>query len=248
MTRGNLLALSGLLAFGLLAPAARAQDAERRQPPLIEVQGETEVTADPDMATFNVAVVVKDPSAQAAMDKMAAQMEKVIAGLRDQGVARDQMKTSQLSLGEYMEPIPQPENEPARPPRYVKGYQATHRLDVKLNADQFKKIGAMLNAATEAGANEVGSVSFGVKDEAALRAKGLEAAVRSARSKAEAIARGAGVSITGVYRITEGDRGPRPMYEGRDVAMFATKAMPQPVAPSEITRQVTVSAQFLFNK
>jgi uncharacterized protein YggE len=103
------------------------------------------------------------------------------------------------------------------------------------------KAGAILDAASNAGANEVYGPTLSRSDEDAIQAKALREAVSNARKKAEALAAAAGVSVGRVTTITEGfSGGPQPYFEG---AALRAKA-DAPIEPGTQDIQATVTVTF----
>ena len=92
-------------------------------------------------------------------------------------------------------------------PRYgdamtVLGYTATNT--VSATVDELAKAGDVIDAAVEAGANQVSGPSLSVSDQEELYQEALEAAVADARDRAETLAGAAKVSLGGVKTIVEG--------------------------------------------
>jgi uncharacterized protein len=103
------------------------------------------------------------------------------------------------------------------------------------------KAGAILDAASNAGANEVYGPMLSRSDEDELQAKALRGAVEDARKKAEVLADAAGVQLGRVTALTEGSSGgPQPYYEG---AMRLAKT-DAPIEPGTQDTQATVTVTF----
>jgi uncharacterized protein YggE len=207
------------------------------------VTGQAEVSAEPDIATFEVGAQVRDPSSSKAMTAVAKATDQLIAALREHNIPKENIETVRLGLDHITEPIPrQPDEPPSATPRYRDVYLAAHVLRVEVGRSRFNDLGDILEAAVQAGINFVGNVTFGIKDEASLQTEGLSRAVRNAREKADVIASSANVRITGPLTLAEGIGLRRPMYETR-TATRAAEA-PTPVPPSQIRRTYHVTAEF----
>ena len=237
--------LTAVAALLLAAPVyAQADRSDRAPVPVLRASGEAEVSAEPDIATFTVGAEIRDPSASRAMAEAARVTEGLVAALRKLGIPRENIQTVQLSLQDIQEPEnPQPVN--TREVRYRRVYVATHVLQVEVGRDRFTRIGEILDAAIKAGANHVGSVTFGIRDDAPLRKEGLARAVRNAREKADVMAAAAGATIRGILTLQEGSI-PRPMpyYEAADTRGMAMMSAPSPVAPSQIRRTYHVTVEY----
>ncbi|WP_441287653.1 SIMPL domain-containing protein [Sorangium sp. KYC3313] len=101
-------------------------------------------------------------------------------------------------------PAPKPppaDLAPAAPPPPTHVYQVSNTVMVVIrNLDQ---VGAVLDAAVAAGANNVWGVSFGLDDTDPLEARAREKAIADARARAGALARLQGVSLGPVVSISE---------------------------------------------
>ncbi|WP_437535171.1 SIMPL domain-containing protein [Sorangium sp. So ce726] len=101
-------------------------------------------------------------------------------------------------------PAPKPppaDLAPAAPPPPSHVYQVSNTVMVVIrNLDQ---VGAVLDAAVAAGANNVWGVSFGLDETDPLEARAREKAIADARARAEALARLQGVSLGRVVSISE---------------------------------------------
>ena len=103
------------------------------------------------------------------------------------------------------------------------------------------KSGGILDAASNAGANEVYGPMLSRSDEDDLQAKALRNAVEDARKKAEALADAAGVRLGRVTSITEGfSGGPQPYYAA-DARLAKAEA---PIEPGTQDSQATVTVTF----
>jgi uncharacterized protein YggE len=86
------------------------------------------------------------------------------------------------------------------------GYSADNSVSVTIR--ELAKAGSILDAASNAGANDVYGPTLTRSDQDGLEAKALQAAVRNARAKARILADAAGVRLGSVTAITEGGNEP----------------------------------------
>lgn len=191
----------------------------------ITVQGTGTVTSVPDRAGISFGVESQGETARAALAANGAEMRRVLAAVKSAG-AKD-VKTQSVSLS----------------PRYgdqmtVLGYVATNT--VSATVEQLAKAGAVIDAAVEAGANQVYGPSLSLSDQDELYREALGAAVADARARAEALASAANVSLGRVTTIVEGGGVSPPMpYASFD----AMRAEATPIEPGkhEISASVTVT-------
>ncbi|MBU6445583.1 MAG: SIMPL domain-containing protein [Alphaproteobacteria bacterium] len=225
-------ALATIAALALFATSAAAGNA--RPPHLLTVSGEGEASATPDQAQLSAGVVSEAKTAAEALAENSHQMNAVFAALKRMGIADKAIQTSGFSVSPQYPPYDSKE------PRHIIGYQVSNSVSVKV--DDLSRLGPALDALVAAGANQVNSVSFSIRDSHALQAKAREAAVKDAMAKAETYARAAGVSLGPIAAISEsGAEPPRPMMM-REESVVVT-AQRTPVSPGEetVSADVTMS-------
>lgn len=227
--RPMLAALTLVLAA---ATPALAQDRAAEAPRRIVVTGDASAEAAPDRASFTAGVQAEARGARDALTAASTAMTQVLAALEAAGVAKADLQTSELSV----DPVWDDGDGGQRQPQ-VRGYMASNLVTVR--SRDLAALGALIDAASEAGANRFMGLSFALADPAAQEAKARAAAVAEARARAEQLASAAGVRLGPVLSITEqGGAGPMPMFARAD-------AMPAPpVAPGSVG--VTVSVEVVY--
>ncbi len=230
-------ALAGVLAAALVAPSlqpVRAADAGAEPQHTISVSGTGIIKARPDVADMSIGVAVTRDRAGDASIEAANQMAAVIDALLAAGIAQDDIQTTQLSL----DPVYDYDRSPAK----LTGYQATNIVSATIR--DLAKVGAIVDAAVDAGANSVGGISFRVDDSAALTVQARDAAMANAKATADQLAAAAGVEITGVISIAEVvSQPPMPMYFAEDSAV-AGRGATTPVLPGNVDVSVQVSVVY----
>jgi len=200
----------GFFSFAALAGVifeepAQAQDddvtpAESGVERTISVSGQGRVSARPDLAVVRVGVETEADSATAALDENSVRMSGVISATLDVGVSRDDVQTEGLSLRPiYQRRDPGPEGEEG-PPELV-GYRASNVVAVTVR--DLDELGALLDAAVEAGGNTIQGIRFEISDNEALRSAAREAAMTDAITKAEQLTELAGAELGEVLTIEE---------------------------------------------
>jgi uncharacterized protein YggE len=220
------LAVAALAGVGRPEAAGGASDDARQG---ITVTGTGHVKAVPDEAEFSLGVTTKGSTARAALSENSAQMQRLIAALKAAGVAREDIKTQDVSVGQSYEGSGQPS-----------GYSAHNTVSVRIR--DLDRAGAVLDAAARAGANNVYGPSLSRSDREGLEAKALKDAVANARNRAKALAEAAGVSLGEVTAIAESSQPqPGPFYEMAGRAVAADAKAPIEPGTEEITAVVTVT-------
>jgi uncharacterized protein len=217
----------------VLDPAAAQDNAANRERNTLIVRGQGEVSARPDVAYTTVGVITEGKRAQDASQANAAGTQRVMEALRKQGIAEKDIQTSNYSVQ------PRYENRPNREPVIV-GYQVSNQ--VRATVRDLTKVGPVIDAALEAGANNIYGVSFGLQDRARFTADALTEAVQEARRKADTLARAAGVRILGIAQIQEGTTARLPIVQ--EQMEFAARAAATPISPGELTVNAAVTITF----
>lgn len=191
-------AIVGVLAAILVSPAlasVRAADTTSATEHTIIVSGTGIMYAPPDTADISLGVSVRRPTAKQAQAAAATAMSAVVDALKAQGIALEDIQTTTISL----DPVYDYDSN-QNPPKLV-GYQSSNIVSVTIR--DLSTAGAVIDAATEAGANSIGGISFRVADQAPIESQARAKAMADAKAKADQLASAAGVAITGVVTITE---------------------------------------------
>jgi uncharacterized protein len=181
-----------LLAFLILLPACSEKKESVRS--RVMVVGEADSKVPPDTAVVILSVVTQNPRALDAQQQNARKSEAVIQAIKQAAGANPDVKTSDYSL----EPQENWNGNTAK----IVGYEARNTVTVNLTA--LDNVGAVVDAATGAGANSVESVRFILCEANAARGQALADASKQAMSKAQALAQSLGGRITRVVEEREG--------------------------------------------
>ncbi|AQA19198.1 hypothetical protein BST95_14060 [Halioglobus japonicus] len=207
----------------------------------IHATGQAEARLAPDMATLELSVAREAKTAREALDANSAAMGRVIAAMRDQGVADGDLQTSNFSIQpRYV----YPSNRSEKPPQLV-GYRVRNSLTVVVR--DLDQLGALLDKSVSLGVNEGGNVSFGNTDPSAAIDKARAAAVKDALRRAGTMAEAAGVKLGDILSLSEqsGMSHPRPIPMAR---MAAAEADSVPMVAGENSYQVTVQLSIAIDQ
>ncbi|MEY4747709.1 MAG: hypothetical protein RLZZ416_758 [Candidatus Parcubacteria bacterium] len=215
----------------------------------ITVEGEGEVFAVPDTATFSVTVQEEAKEVKNAQETATKKGNDIIAYLKSQGVDEKDIQTTDYSVyPQYDYVQAQTCREGYCPPgrQTLRGFQVSQTLTVKVRDTQ--KAGDLLSGVGSKGASQVSGLSFTIDDQKALEAQARGKAIDDARAKAEALAKQLDVDIVRVVGFNEGGRG-GPIYYAKTMAMDASgmggapEAAPAPQLPvgqNKITSNVSI--------
>lgn len=202
----------------------------------LDVMATGEVARKPDVANISAGVVTTAPTASAALEQNAQQMQRVVAALRRAGVADRDIQTSSINLHpDYRH------DERGSNPQII-GYRASNEVMVRFR--DIKNAGRILDALVAQGANQINGPMLGIdKPEEALN-EARTKALAAARARAELYARATGKRVGRILSISEagGHFAPPPMARMRtfDVAEAASTS----IEPGEQTLQVSLAVSF----
>lgn len=216
--------------------------------PSILVNGSGEVRAEPDEATVRLGVVAQEPTAREAQNEASRIAGAILSAIAALDVPREAIQTSQL----YLTPVyeqgrsRQAGQQVPTEPRII-AYRASNTVSIRL-AD-LARIGPVIDAGIDAGANQVEGVSFQLRDDRAAREEAMRLAVTEARSKAGAMADALDVDLGPVVEAQEGGYSiERPQYaQPRMMAMEASMA-DTPVAAGQVTVSASVSLRYRIGR
>lgn len=193
--------------FGFGPAIAQAQDNDPivadNIPGTVTVVGEGSVTIEPDIANTTIGVEVVEPSVQDAVTEARELMDAVIAALMEAGVAEEDMQTTGFNIWaerNFNNPMPMDAEGNGNNSDQVR-YHVTNNVQVTIR--DLENIESVLDAAIQAGANNIYGVSFSLDDPTVIESEARQKAVENARTKAEELAELTGTTVGGVVSISE---------------------------------------------
>jgi len=218
----------------ILPLPAPAQDADgKARPPSVTVSGETLVSVEPNQAEIDIGVVTQGKTAPAAGQENAAKLSKVVAELKKLLGPGDELKTTGYSLSpNYRYP-----KEGGSPE--VTGYTATNI--VRVTTGSLQSVSKFIDAAMQAGANQMQRLLFTLKDEEGAQREALRIATARAKSKADEVAHALGLKVVRVLSVIEGERAFRPVMLEQSRARAAEMQAQTPIEAGAIQVRSTVT-------
>jgi uncharacterized protein len=199
------------------------------------VTGDSIVQALPDTAILTVSVVTQGRRALDAQQDNATKSDAVVRALKSAAGADAEVKTTGYSLQAmrvYKE---------GQPPT-ITGYEARNSVTVTMS--DLAKVGPVIDAATEAGANDVAGIAFTLRKDRPARDQALAEATREALSKAQVIARALGGRVLRIVEVQEeGIERPRPIYADQVQMRTMAAQTPIEVGSLDITSRVQLIAE-----
>ncbi len=213
-------------------------------PTTITVEGEGEVFARPDVATFNFGVTAEAADASAAQEQSALAMNEITSYLTEQGIADGDIKTTNYNLSpryEYVQRDGQICGPGFCPPgeRQLAGYTVNQTIEVKLRDTE--NAGNVISGVGERGATDISGLRFTIDDESALQAEARANAIADAQEKARQLADDLDVRIVKLRGFWENNQ-PQYGYGGDGRMMESASVAPDvPTGENTITSRVSVT-------
>ena len=213
---------------------------------LLQVQASGEARVSPDAAFVTMAVVTTGVTAKAATDANATTMQAVLAAVRNAGVSDRYLRTEQISV---QPSFAQRANGYGEDRSRIVGYEARNSVAVTIT-----KLGTapeVISAVFAAGANSVDGPNLGTLNTQAGQGDARAAALANAKAEAEDYARGLGMKVARVLRVSETRSSTEPeRFVTYDVVVTGSRAgappppppapPPPPIAGGELKRSATV--------
>jgi hypothetical protein len=161
----------------------------------ITVVGEGKVTIEPDVARATFGVEVLKPTVKEAMADNKTTMDAVLAALRGQGIEDKDIQTTGFAIyaERYGPQGPLPEDQV--------NYRVTNNVTVVIR--DLESVGVVIDAAVEAGANNIYGIEFRIDDPNKLESQARKGAIEDAKAKAEELAELTGVTVGMVISVSE---------------------------------------------
>lgn len=159
----------------------------------IAISGQGKMTGIPDVAAVGVGLTTEKADVKSAQTENTAKMNRLIANLKNLGVESKDIQTSYYNI--------YPQYDWPNGKQVLRGYQVSQGVSIKIR--NLDKIGDILAAAGENGANQVSGLSFNIDDPEVLRQDARIKALENAKEKADALARVAGVKLGKIVSFSE---------------------------------------------
>ena len=200
----------------------------------------------PDKVSVTLGVETQEKTAKEAAAKNAGMMNTIISKLKALGLTTDEISTSYYNIYPVYEypPVIYEKDIPRPQSPVLVGYRATNTIIITTSASE--DVGAIIDAAVDAGANQVQGVSYFVSEEVQgqMNKQLIEQAVLDAKAKAESALSPLNMQIVGVKNINLNDVY-FPVYSYDKVA-FEGGAAPTPILPSQQQVSASVSVTFII--
>ena len=229
-----LIALCGLLTAGCVKTGDHSTYEKENS---ITVSGEGRVEVEPDRATINLGIQVKNVELKTAQAKVADVTSQFLEITRQLGIEESGVQTTAANIR------PEYRWDKDRREQILIGYIAERQLIVELN--DLDKLGALIEKSVQAGINQVSPPQLSSSKARESYREALELAAIDARENAQTIANALRTEIDDVISVsaTSGRPQPRPMMRS-SMAMAEDSGAEATYNTGNITFTANVTAVF----
>ena len=229
-----------VLAISMLLAACSGTTATGTQavPRSLSVSGTGTVYLTPDVAYIYIGVHTENEDISLAVSENNSKAETVKAALLEKGIAEADIQTSNFSIW------PNQQYDPTTGLNSGTIYMVDNSVYVTVR--DLEKMGEILEASINAGANSINSIQFDVADKSAGQSEARQKAVDNANALAEELADTSGVRLGDIQTISYYDSQATPYYGygmgggGGGAEGIGTTS----IAPGQLTLSVTVSITY----
>lgn len=212
--------------------------------PTLTVRGSAILEKPADQLRIRIGVVTEDDEATTALSENSRQMNDVIKALKKAGLSNKEYQTSQIRIQPLYSRRPRQAGAEWKPA--IIGYQVSNSINIKTK--QLKIAGELIQAANEAGANSIDSISFGISDPRKHRAEVIKIATENAIKDAKTLAKAANLRLIRVLSINlDHAAAPRPlartMNRGMELMAMADSSAP-PVNAGDVNINASVTVVY----
>ncbi|HJX12077.1 MAG TPA: SIMPL domain-containing protein [Dehalococcoidales bacterium] len=210
----------------------------------IWVTGTGEVSVTPDIAVLLVGVEAQETTVAAAQAKASGAMDSVMASLTESGLKKEDIQTQYFRIRQRTRWDDRTQQE------VVTGYQVTNQVTARIR--DIGNVSGIIDAVVRAGGDliRINDLNFSVEDPSRYYDEARQKATADAKTKAEKLAKQAGVKLGTPTYIAESAMVPQAyggiMYSqaaGPVPAPMPAPA-PPPVSPGEVKVSLTVQIAY----
>lgn len=191
--------------------------AELPPSPHISTSGSAVIQAQPDMATLNINVEVKEQDAVTAKNQVDKSVSEYFEFLKEQGLNKKDIEAANINVN------PNYEYDKQRKTSVIRGYNASRRVKVKIH--DLTKLNKLLDGALQKGLNDIQSIQFGVGTPEKYRTEVRHKAIKTAISQAKDVAKGFGMELGPLYSINYNTPQATPSLTRSKLMMMSTEPM-----------------------
>lgn len=188
----------------------------------------------PDRAMLTVQIQTDAVTASDSALKNAQITKRIFESARARLSGKGVVETGSFSVQAQFGRTP----ERHQPPQQIIVSYTTYN-SVTIQTDSLDSIGALIDDAIKAGATQIGSLTYMVRDNSAIREAALTRAAEDAQSKARVIARTMGVKIKQLVKVSTDQENVPVLQHGISTALGPEATL---ITPGQLTAWATITA------
>ncbi|MBA3238953.1 MAG: SIMPL domain-containing protein [Parachlamydiaceae bacterium] len=193
-----------------------------------------------DQLQITIGVVSEGAHAEEALRDNSEKMRAIISALQMKELSNKEYSTGQFSISPTYTPYPK--NPPPEWTQKINGYRVSNLLLIQ--TDKLNLAGQIIDAVSQAGANSIDQISFGLKDDRLYRQEAIRQATEHAKQDAENLASAANLKLGPILQISLDTGTPEPRIF-RHFAEAVEKSTP--IEPGEVTVNAGVKIVYHVN-
>lgn len=230
--------IAGLFAITLLFTSQIQASAEQAERPSVAVTGHAEMAVVPDTAYISLGIITTASDVAKAKAENDATMNRIYTAVESLGINKEQVQTSGFSIQPQYK-----QNTKNDDATVISGYRVQNTVTVKVT--DFAQISQVIDASSQAGANQINGLRFAVNDESSLKDQLLAKAILDGKHKAALIAETLGGSLGQAMSVNlNGYSSPM----GENVRLYkADMASSTPISAGTLSISADVNMVFQLN-
>ena len=205
----------------------------------ISVDGSSTIKVAPDKVTISISIENTAKGSKLASAQKGQIMQNIQSGILGLAITKDKMQTTNYNL--------YPVYNTKDNSREIIGYSVSNEITVTI--DNIDMVGTVIDTAINAGASNVNSIEFGLKDSQVYKDKVLQQAIADAKRKAQVVANSLEKSIVNVVSVNTGSTYIEAKNFNNAMYMRAADATgaTSPIQSGDISVRANVSVVFEMN-
>jgi len=173
-----------ILLSAILVTGCAFSDESKIELNKLAVTGEAILYKPADQVILNLGVITEDANASTSLNANNGIMEAVMNAIASTGIDKSEYQTGRFTIDPIYSTPPQNANANWR--AKITGYRVSNIVNIQTS--KLNMVGKLIDAASKAGANSIGDISFNLSDHQKYRAEAIKAAAKNAIDDATALA------------------------------------------------------------
>lgn len=204
----------------------------------LTINGAATLKKPADQLYLSVAVLTEADNAEAALENNNLKMQGVIAAIQAEELTQKEYSTGQFNIAPVYAPYPKNRNPDWT--QKINGYRVTNALSIQ--TDKLERAGKIIDAVTQAGANSIDHIAFGLKDLRLYRQEAIKAATLYAMQDAKDLAESANMKLGQIHQIwLDHANGPEPQLKAFSASNLHSST---PLEPGDVAVNANVTIVF----